>query len=561
MRSPQDEMVRGIQKALASLHQVSGIFSRWSVPAVCGASAGSDSAPRDTDSGSSSSATPVSQSDRQTNNDDEPRQGRKNPHSRGRKNACGPSTRTSGSERKQKLKNRYLACPFQKEEIVHNRHTTCRYAGADSMSTLRMHLAGQQHRGLLPFIDLCSSCKEYVISRSMWDSIHIMGRCIPGCDKPRVQVRNSPSNNSRVGAQWLRLFESIFPTSQKLPSPCEFRISPTTVAFTDVITTDVHDSSWIPKPTLRDFEHTEIIASTEFPLFNLDSLTAVTAQQDESAQSSSRERIASNVVIHVEIERSAVLESFSAGPRFQNLRHTQATSSNLSFLDVPEGAVDHTWRQTSDVGPPSHVRSDSTEVRHADAPEIDDNYEGFDFYFATQGTSDDFSSPHRQTIAPSRDINAQTGTDMQLQHHDNSDDFAQRAWLLYVLNQVERLTRLSDPEDEHANDQRIARINAMTPEQVHALSDTLVASVGQLRTTAPVSEVRTSLPTASADATASRTVVPEVDIEAPGPSHLDQAFPNPFAQVEWDDTELLDWNSGPDPTTRSFFPEDLLVTT
>jgi hypothetical protein len=561
MRSPQDEMVRGIQKALASLHQISGIFSRWSVPAVCGASAGSDSAPRDTDSGSSSSATPVSQSEHETNNDDKPRQGKKNPHSRGKKNACGPSTRTSGSERKQKLKNRYLACPFQKEEIVHNRHTTCRYGGADSMSTLRMHLAGQQHRGLLPFIDLCSSCKEYVISRPMWDSIHIMGQCITGCDKPIVQVRNSPSNNSRVGAQWLRLFESIFPTSQKLPSPCEFRIPPTTAAFTDVITTDVHDSSWIPKPTFRDFEHTEMIASTEFPLFNLVSLLAVTAQQDESAESS-REWIASNVTVHVEIERSAVLEPFSAAPRFQNLGlHTQATSSNLSFLDVPTGAVDYTWRQTSDVGPPSHVPSDSTEVRHANALELDGNYEGFDFYFATQGTANDFSSPHRQMIAPSRDSNPRTGTDMQLQHHDNSDDSAQRAWLLYVLNQVERLTGLPDSEDRHVNDQRVARINAMTLEEVHALSDTLVASVGQLRTTAPVPEVRTPLPFASADATASRTVVPEVDVERHESSHLDQAFPNPFAQVEWDDTELLDWNSGPDPTTRSFFPEDLLVTT
>jgi hypothetical protein len=555
-------MVRGIQKALASLHQAAGIqFSRWSVPAMCGASAGCGSAPRDTDSEPSSSATPVSQSHRETNDDNKPWQGKRKPHSQGRKNACGPSTRTSGSERKQKLKNRYLACPFQKEEIVHNRHTTCKYAGADSMSTLRMHLAGQQHRGLLPFIDLCSSCKEYVISRFTWDSIHIMGRCILDCDKPRVQVRNSPSNNSRVGAQWLRLFESLFPASQKLPSPCEFCIPSNVVAFTDVIITDVHDLTWIPKPTFRDFEHTEVIASTEFPLFNFDSLPTVIAQQDESAESS-RDWTASNMVVHPELERSAVLEPFSAVPRFQNLGlHTQVTSSNLSFLDVPAGAVEYTWRRTNDAGPPSHVPSDSAEVRHADAPELDGNYEEFNFYFATQGTSNGLLSPHRQAIIPSRDSNAQTDTDMQLQRHDNSDDSARRAWLLYVLNQVERLTGLSDPEDENSNDQQIARVSAMTPEEVHTLSDTLVASVRQLGTTAPAPDVNIPLPTAPADASASRAPMHDVEAQGFGSPLLHQSFPDPFAQVEWDDTEILNWNSNPDPTMRSFFPEDLLVTT
>jgi hypothetical protein len=158
-------MVRGVQNALASLHHASAIqFSRWAASAACSAGAGSSSATRDTNSRPSSSATPSSQSAHEVNNDSKPRQGNKKPQSLGRKNASGSRTRIVTRDRKHKLKTRHLACPFQKEDIIHGRHTTCSYEGADSMSTLRKHLAGQQHRDSLPFIDLCSSCKEYVAS-------------------------------------------------------------------------------------------------------------------------------------------------------------------------------------------------------------------------------------------------------------------------------------------------------------------------------------------------------------------------------------------------------------
>jgi hypothetical protein len=206
MCSPQNGMVRGIQNALASLHHASDLqFSCWGTSAACSAGSSSSSAPRDTNS---------------------------EPSSLDRKNASGPRTRVVTRDRKHKLKTRHLACPFQKEDIIHGRHTTCSYEGADSMSTLRKHLAGQHHRDSLPFIDLCSSCKEYIVSKPLWESIHVMGQCISGCDKPRVQVRNSPSNQARVGAQWLRLFESIFPASQRLPSPCKSRLSIPAMIFT-----------------------------------------------------------------------------------------------------------------------------------------------------------------------------------------------------------------------------------------------------------------------------------------------------------------------------------------
>jgi hypothetical protein len=223
MRSPRHEMVRGIQNALASLHQASDLqFSRWSVPTGC--SADSEPAPQDTDSESSSNATPTSKPVREVNSGNKSRQHTKKSHPQGRRSASGPSTTTVVRDRKHKLRNRYLACPFQKEDLIHDRHATCKYPGAHSMSALRTHLAGRQHRGTLPFIDLCSSCKEYVISESAWKSLHIHGLCRSGGDKPKVQIRNSPSNNSRIGAQWLRLFVNIFPASQRLPSPCRSRL-------------------------------------------------------------------------------------------------------------------------------------------------------------------------------------------------------------------------------------------------------------------------------------------------------------------------------------------------
>jgi hypothetical protein len=439
------------------------------------------------------------------------------------------------------------------------------------MSTLRKHLAGQQHRDSLPFIDLCSSCKEYVVSEPLWESIHIMGQCISGCDKPRVQVRNSPSNQARVGAQWLRLFESIFPISQRLPSPCKFSLSLTAMVFTNEIIKDVHDPSWILKPMFRDIDHTEIIMNSEFPLFNFGNLPAVIAQQDGTAEST-RESIVSNAPVYANIARDAVLEPFSAGPRFQNLSPgTQAASNNLSFLDDPAGAVNYTWRHASGEQHPSHDPAYGTEVRHSETPELDGDCEEFDFYFDIHGTGNNSPSPHQQAIAPSQDSDAHTATDVQPRYHDNNDDSAQRDWLLFFLHHIERLTGPSHPENEDALGQRIARINAMTPEEISALSDSIMASVEQRRTTALGQEVRTPLPIATTysgvvlmaapdlDATASHHAVPGIEPEGLDSSRLDQPLPDPFAQVEWDDTELSDWNSCPDPTARSFFPEDLLM--
>jgi hypothetical protein len=281
----------------------------------------------------------------------------------------------------------------------------------------------------------------------------------------------------------------------------------------------------------------------------------------------------SNALVYANIVRGDVLEPFSAGPSFQNLSpDTQAASNNLSFLDDPAGAINYTWRHTSSKQPPSHDPGSGTEDRHSRSSELDGNGEGFDFYFDIHGTDNNSLSPHQQTVAPSQDNAAHTATDVQPHYHDNNDDSAQRDWLLFFLHHIERLTGPSHPGNEDSIGQRIARINAMTPEEVSALSDSIVASLEQRRTTALGQEVRTPLPIATTysdvvlmaapdlDATSSPNALPDVDAEGLDPSLLDQTFPDPFAPVEWDDTELSDWNSCPDPTARSFFPEDCLMT-
>lgn len=333
--------------------------------------------------------------------------------------------------------------------------------------------------------------------------------------------------------------------------------------------TDDHDPSWIPKPRFRDFEHTEMIAKNEFPLFNIDNSPVATAQQVAPTESTHQPR-ASDTPVHVEIARNAILEPASAIPKFQALRpQTQAASNDLSFLDNPTGATDHAWRQTSGVQSPGHDEDFTAEARNADAPDRNGDLEEFDYYFEFNGADNDCSSPHQQTIAHSQDSDTQPATVAQLHNQDNIDDSAQRAYLLYVLIQVERLTGPSNPDNEHASDQRIARVNAMTPEEVHALSNALVVSVEQLRTAAPIQE--TSTPFQIATTNSSVTLVPAPVLDA-GASHndvpdvqagfspLDHTFSNPFGQVEWDDTEALNWNSSFDPTVYSFFPEDLFAT-
>jgi hypothetical protein len=323
------------------------------------------------------------------------------------------------------------------------------------------------------------------------------------------------------------------------------------------------------------FEETEMIANAEFPLFNSDSLPAITAHQDEPAVST-HEPMLLRPTVYAESVRNAILEPLLAGPRFQSLRNLDGTANNMSFLDNSAGAMGHTRLRTVDVQPLNHDLGYNAEVRFADVPELAGNGHGFDPHFTVNGTHSDVLPPHLWTAAPGQESDAQIATNLQLQHYVNSDDSAKRAWLLYILAGVERLTGPPDPENgSNASDQQIARINAMTSEEVHNLSDSLMESVQHqlqhLLSAAPVRETRPPLPSATQsgvaltaaqdlDATTSRHAVSGLGIDGIESSLLGHIPLGPFAPVEWSDTDFLDWNSSPDLAARAFFPEGLLAT-
>jgi hypothetical protein len=131
-------------------------------------------------------------------------------------NSTGPSLGVSVKSQRKKLGARLLACPVKKDDEVHGRHPSCRYKGAPNMSSLKTHLTSRNHDAEILFIRLCHECSDYIIDEHEWRNLHITTQCIQQSGIANKQIRGSG-----IGKQWLRLYDKIFPRSQRLPSPCE----------------------------------------------------------------------------------------------------------------------------------------------------------------------------------------------------------------------------------------------------------------------------------------------------------------------------------------------------
>lgn len=120
--------------------------------------------------------------------------------------------RLSGKPRKKLQKmGRRLACPIRKHQEVHSQPLKCGFDGAANMWEVTQHLKRQVHRNFLPFLVLCRHCWIYVTDQDEYRSVH----------KDSLCGVNSQPRGPRVSEHWQKLYRSIYPGSDTVPSPCK----------------------------------------------------------------------------------------------------------------------------------------------------------------------------------------------------------------------------------------------------------------------------------------------------------------------------------------------------
>lgn len=135
-----------------------------------------------------------------------------NPESGGNYNEGEAIVSERRKKRSKNSKNvRKLACHIRKYHEIHETGTTCHFAGADHMWGICQHLNGVQHRQELPFLAQCRICKEFTTVQSEYQSLHGSGIC----------QQTPQSRGTKVAGSWLKLYELLYPNSDRIPSPCQ----------------------------------------------------------------------------------------------------------------------------------------------------------------------------------------------------------------------------------------------------------------------------------------------------------------------------------------------------
>ncbi|KAF2691476.1 hypothetical protein K458DRAFT_975 [Lentithecium fluviatile CBS 122367] len=115
--------------------------------------------------------------------------------------------RLSGKRRIQlQKKGRRLACPIRRHQEVHGQDITCGFDGAANMWGVTQHLRTLKHSH--PFIALCRHCWIYVTDQEEYHNVHKNSLC----------ALDSQPRGLRVPELWQKLYRSIYPGSNRIPS-------------------------------------------------------------------------------------------------------------------------------------------------------------------------------------------------------------------------------------------------------------------------------------------------------------------------------------------------------
>jgi hypothetical protein len=430
------------------------------------------------------------------------------------------------------------------------------------MSDLRKHLALREHRELFPFILLCRACWEYIINEQEWRDLHATKRCIQQTGLSNKQIRGPG-----VCGQWHRLYDRMFPQSQRIPSPCMYAYFILLLrSLMSII--DVDDPTSIPKASSSHIVHSKPSPQDPGGNFNFnDPYSIISSSQDVFFGQNSATSHPMPAQLHSNSDQSPRTTFLEPIPADDSHRHptfqTQLPNNNQAFLDYSLATAQNTILPASGL---SHAPIRSGEIAATEPQHFSNHDDGFSFYFPD---TLNLEPNALQQEPPSTDICLhEFGVQPQLQ--GNTFDRFRTATQQFIHEQLEEVLKRTDSEGGRTIAQRIARINAENRADCEALADELMARINALaeqrRSRSPsLSGIRIAASSAAHDPTTSTVNATSRDgqYSASTPGLLEDLLPLPIGSWEedlynpatLDDMGTLFWDIPPDPTHRSFFPD------
>jgi hypothetical protein len=479
-------------------------------------------------------------------------------------NAAGQSPTVCLQNKKKKPRKRFLACPVKKNRELRNDTSPCRHTGSDNMSDLQKHLISRDHSESFPFVRLCRACWEYIINEKVWREFHTTKQCIQQTGVTK-QVRGS-----RVAEQWTRLYGRMFPQSQRIPSPCMcICLILIMRLLTPII--DVDDPTSLPKASSSHLVQPEPSVQNGGPNFDFnDPHSACSYAQDVSFRQILATPYSIPAPVHSrsgQIAHRPILESIDSILTNNSLQHPtvghQFPNISPAFLDHSLATANNQVQPTSGL---TYTQIPSNWITATEPPYFSNHDNGFSVSYS--------NAPDLQNLGLQRGSsltnNSVHSSGMQQQPRYNTSDRSQTAAQRLIYELLEELIENRNPEGSATLAQRISHINGGTLADCEALGFELMARIHV------VAEQRRSrlMPGVGIDAfiaaynpitpianeqhsVESSPLLPDMPLFPLGSSEEDLYNP---ATLENMGTSF--WETRPDPTQRSFFPDlDLTVPT
>jgi hypothetical protein len=565
IQSPKNEIVRGLQSALASLGPIASLRAHPLLlktgPSTLCMQMGVKSCPAPQHdlppSGSVPSSDPgdseqLGKSGSETRKDEEALQ--VNSHKvRQSPTTCLQST-------KKKNRNRLLACPVKKNSELHHDTSPCQHAGSDSMSDLRKHLNTRVHRDSYPFIDLCRACGEYIVNDTVWRELHITKQCIQQTGETRKQIRGS-----RVAEQWKRLYGRMFPQSELIPSPCMCAYSILMMRLlTPIVVVD--DSTSSPKASLSRLVQLEPSVQNGGLNFNFNDPRSILPSSQEGPF---RQNFATSYPTPAPIGDNsgqttswAIFESLPTDNLIQNpaIEH-QSSSYSPAFLDYSLVTALNELPLGSGLfrTPVPNNGIPATDSSHSHSHD-----DGFSFSYSDILDLENAGPEQERTGADTGFHNHDVQPDFQ----DHTSDRSRTAAQQFIYEQLEEIARNTDAEGSATLAQRISHINGVSfagcellyhelmarisalAEQPHTSSTSGVEIAASFAAFSSITPTTNEMPRAGTHSVSSPPLLNDPPLIPLGPWEDDLCNP-----ATLDNMGTAYWDAPPDPTYRSFFPE------
>jgi hypothetical protein len=406
------------------------------------------------------------------------------------------------------------------------------------MSSLKTHLTSRNHHSDVSFICFCRPCSDYIIDKREWLDNHVTRRCIQQTGLSNKQIRGSG-----VEKQWSRLYDKMFPQSPGFPSPCKFACL-RDIIITDMSTLDVNDPTWRARTRASSSQY---VAS--------ESTTQASGRETKSDNPPAVDSILQEIVSFPSDDdpnhrtRNSIIEPLPTTIQSPYLTLDGCLLDNTqSFLDGPSNGA-HNELQASSGTLPSTIGE--AEIVGAELSVVNSQANGFPFYYD--------NAPNDPSASLTNQLHA---SERQSQLHSNIDEInpSHMAALLFILEHSGSYAQSSNSGSEVNTAEQVAHASALGREQFENLANMAKASIDAIAEWLGSRNASVSLGNNNATIhtfqRATDLILEAVSTELQDTAWMDVAPPNihrqtglsldaadedPFVQLAWDDSEIMDW--------------------